>query len=328
MKLELDQHLTSTDRVTQIERGIDAMTRNNPSIMGIVSCGSFARGGFDQFSDIDLYIFTTSVKDFIDPDNSEWKATLGNAISMRIFKDGGKTDKVKLIIDDGLMYDLTIVSVKKFKLLKRFIKLREMGLGKIIPPFIARAFNDNINVFYSTIKRGYKVHGDRMGLAEMIEAANHFVVKYNRFNGIFSVNEKEFYEQYNVFWQLCYVASVKLIRGDFYLVMLTFDVFMKAELLRMIEWDAKLNDSTVDCYYHGYQIRKWGGEKLNEELLGTLLRDNLHQMQNCILYMIELYQRHSKTVIEKSGFKPNRELENFVVNFIKNIALNVPEKRN
>lgn len=304
------------------------MIRRNPSIAGLVSCGSFARGEIDRFSDIDLYIFTKSVNAFTDPENNQWREALGNIISIRIFKDGGGIDKIKMIIDDGLMYDLTIVSVKKFKLLLYYIRLEEIGLGKMIPPAISNASRSNINIFYSTIKRGYEVHVDKMRLKGLINSADRYMVKNNKDNPEFVISEGEFYNHYNIFWQFCYVASIKLIRGDFYLVILDFDFVLKKELLRMIEWETRLNDNSVDCYYSGYKIRTWGGEALYLELMETLLREDLVEMQNCILLMIGLYQTYSKIVMEKCGFKPNEEFEGFVITFIKNIALNVSEKRN
>jgi len=308
------------DRIEKIRKGIDTMIRGNPNIEGLISCGSFARGDIDEFSDIDLYIFTKSVKQFTDSANNQWWEALGNVLSVRIFKDAGGIDKIKLIIDDGLLYDLTIVSVKKFKLLLSYIRLEETGLGKIIPRSVSNAFRSNINIFYGTIKRGYQIHADKMQLKERLNSACHYMVKNNEDATDFIITEKEFYKHYNIFWQLCYVASIKLIRGEFYLVMLDFDFFLKKELIRMIEWETRLRDNSVDFYYNGHKIKTWGGEALYLELMDTLLRENLVEMQKCILSMIRLYQTHSKIVMEKSGFKPNEEFENFVITFIKTLA--------
>lgn len=316
------------DRIAKIKRGIDTMIRRNPDIEGIISCGSFARGDIDQFSDIDLYIFTKSVNKFIDPAHNQWLEALGNVLSIRIFKDAGGIDKIKMIIDDGLMYDLTIVSVRKFKLLLSYIRLEEIGLSKVIPLSVSRKFRNNINIFYDTIKRGYEIHVDKMRLKDMLNSANRYMVKNNENNADFVITEKEFYRHYNVFWQSCYVASIKLIRGDFYVVILDYDFFLKRELMRMLEWEARLGDDTVDLYYNGYRVRSWGGEKLYFELMETLLSKDLVGMQNCILSMIELYRTHSKTVMKKYGFKQNLEFEYFVIRFIKKIALDALEKEN
>ena len=312
------------DRIDNINKGIELLVNNNPDIITVVSIGSFSQNSIDEFSDIDLYIFTNNPKKYLDDQNDLWMDSLGKIISRRVFKDYSEgVDKSKIVLENGLMYDLTFVNPNRVKLIDYYLKLRSTGLVRLIPKSLKNVAESNILKFHETIKRGYRLHVDKMNLGSLLEKVIIFASKANLNQ---KLDEKLFLSHYMFFWQSCYTAAVKLIRKDFYFTILTYDHYMKRELIRMIEWETIINKKSTDVFYDSLKIYSWSGEETQCDLYKTLLADNIENMQNALINTAEMYQKFSATVAEEYKFSINNEFENFVIAFINNIA--VPKSRN
>ncbi|OXB08231.1 aminoglycoside 6-adenylyltransferase [Flavobacterium pectinovorum] len=316
--------MNTSERIHTINKGVELLLSNNQDIISLVSIGSFSQNSIDQFSDIDLYLFTNNPKKYLDKENHSWINPLGKIISRRVFKDLQEgVDKNKVILEDGLMYDLTIIDIKKIKLISYYLKLKNIGLKLLLPGFLQKSVEGSILKFYDTIKRGYKIHVDKINLKEILERTITFseTITLDK-----KLDKKIFFQHYNFFWQSCYTASIKLIRKDFYFTILTYDNYIKKELVRMIEWEAALNKKSTDVFYNGLKIYDWSGEEIYHDLYGTLLSDNINNMQNSLIKTAELYQKFSTIVANEYNFSLNKEFENFVIDFIKNVA--IPEVLN
>ncbi|REC61330.1 hypothetical protein DRF65_16580 [Chryseobacterium pennae] len=309
-----------TERIEQINQGIEKVLNHNQDIKALISVGSFSQGHMDQFSDIDMYVFTTIPKKYMNHMNDSWISHLGNIISRRVFRDFGEgIDKNKIILDNGLMYDITIVDLSRFNMIKYYFMLKKYKLIRILPRFLRRFLEGNIIKFYSTIQRGYKVHRDKINLEKiLIDAINFSKTK------AVTLTERQFLNGYNFFWQSCYTASVKLIREEFYYTLLVYDYYLKKELIWMIEQKCLFEDKEKDVYYNGQKIRQWEGIDVYRKLYDTLLKEDIISMQNALIQTAELYQEYAGIVAAKNGFKLNVEFEKFVLNFIKNVA--IPER--
>lgn len=317
--------MDTLERIDKINEGVKLLLSNNQDIVSLISIGSFSQNSIDQFSDIDLYIFTNNPKKYLDNENHSWINPLGKIISIRVFKDFQEgVDKNKIVLEDGLMYDLTIIDIKKIKLISYYLKLKNVGLLWLLPKFLQNSIEGNILKFYETIKRGYKIHVDKINLKNILERTIGFS---NTITLDKKLDKKIFFQHYNFFWQSCYTASVKLIRKDFYFTILTYDHNMKKELIRMIEWDATLKKKSTDVFYNSLKIYDWSGEETCDDLYGTLLSDNIYNMQNSLIKTAELYQKFSTIVAKEYKFSLNKEFENFVIDFIKNVAIPENEKQ-
>lgn len=316
------------DRKALILSSIAKLAHSKRSILGIVSCGSFSRGDIDKYSDIDLYIFTDSIVDFTDENSNDWLNVLGEVLSMRIFKDRQEgVDKIKLIVVGGLMFDLTIVSSKKFRIVGSYLNLVSWGLNRLIPESVSRLMESNINTFYETIRRGYEIHVDKIGISRILGKAVKYTESKRKSKSGLSLTKKQFENTYNLFWQSCYTASVKLIRGDFFYVVLVYDHYLKQELIKMIEWREVISQGDhLDFYYNGYKILSWGGVYLYDSLRSTLMSNDPVEMQRSLLNMIEIYQEYSEPVCQIFGFERNIRFEQFVVTFIQEATSNKNEK--
>ncbi|KQO29067.1 hypothetical protein ASF10_22600 [Flavobacterium sp. Leaf82] len=312
------------ERIDKINKGIQLLLSNNQDIISLISIGSFSQNSIDQFSDIDLYLFTNNPKKYLDNTNRSWIDPLGKILSIRIFKDLQEgVDKNKVVLENGLMYDLTIIDIKKIKLISYYLKLKDIGLVWLLPKFLKKGIEKSILKFYETIKRGYKVHVDKINLKDILERTITFsrMISPDK-----KIDEKLFFRHYNFFWQSCYTASIKLIRKDFYFTILTYDNYIKKELIRMIEWEAMLREKSTDVFYCSLKIYDWSREETCDDLYGTLLSDNIENMQKSLIKTAELYQKFSTLVANEYNFSLNKEFENFVIDFIKNVA--IPEALN
>lgn len=316
------------DRKSLILSGIAKLADSKRNILGIVSCGSFSRGDMDRYSDIDLYIFTKSIVDFTDRNNNDWLNALGDILSIRIFKDRQEgVDKIKLILVGGLMFDLTIVSSRKFSLVGLYLNLVNWGLNGMIPNGVSRLMESNINTFYETIRRGYEVHVDKIGIRKVLGKAVNYIESKRELNAGLSLTRVQFENSYHLFWQSCYTASVKLIRGDYFYVVLVYDHYLKQQLVRMVEWGESISRADqLDYFYNAYKIRDWGGEQLYNRLKFTLFSNSVGDMLESILQMIEIYQEYAGLVARTFEFKLNHEFEQFVINFVQEALLNVNDK--
>lgn len=317
--------MNASERIDTINKGIELLLSVNEDIISLVSIGSFSQNSIDQFSDIDLYLFTNNPKKYLDNENCSWINPLGKIISRRVFKDFQEgVDKNKVILEDGLMYDLTIIHIKKIMLISYYLKLNNIGLKVMLPRFLQKGIERSIVKFYETIKRGYKIHIDKINLKNILERTITFseTIILDK-----KLDQNTFFQHYIFFWQSCYTASIKLVRKDFYFTILTYDNYIKKELIRMIEWEAMLNKKSIDVFYNGLKIYDWRGEEIYHDLYGTLLSDNINNMQKSLIKTAELYQQFSTIVAKEYKFSLNKEFESFVIDFIKNVAIPENEKQ-
>lgn len=312
-----------TERIEQINQGIEKTLDHNQDIMALVSVGSFSQGFMDQFSDIDLYVFTKAPQKYMNRENDSWISHLGTVISRRVFRDSGEgVDKNKIILDNGLMYDVTIVNMSRFNMIKHYFTLKKYKITGLLPKFVKRSLEGNIIKFYSTIQRGYKVHRDQINLEKtLIDAINFSEAKTA------VLTEKQFFNRYNFFWQSCYTASVKLIRDEFYYTLLVYDYHLKKELIWMIEQKCLHEDPNKDVFYNGQKIKQWEGEVIYRKLYDTLFKDDIISMQNALIRTAKIYQEYSGIVAAQNGFTLNPEFEKFILNFIENVAIPECERR-
>ena len=81
---------------------LNALVEKNKDIRALVYIGSYSQESFDNYSDIDLLLFTDNPSRYMHWDHAEWAAPLGKVISRRIFPDRGDgVDKNKIVLDNG-----------------------------------------------------------------------------------------------------------------------------------------------------------------------------------------------------------------------------------
>lgn len=303
---------------------IKTILASNPDIKSIISVGSCAQGTMDRFSDIDLYIFTSRPAKYLNKSNAAWASPLGPIISRRLFRDVlERVDKNKIVLENGLMYDLTIVSTKKLRIISYYLKLKNLGLARFLPKMVRQAIEGNIASFYETIRRGYSICEDRINITPIVKKA----IDFARHLPKNTITEELFVNQYTFFWQSCYTASVKLIRKDFYFNLVVYDYYLKKVLIKMIETRVLMDNSFVDTYYEGLKIEKWAGSDMVNELYDTMFPKNITGMQQALINTARLYRQLASEVAAHYGFPLNPEFENFVLDFIGNVALPESQKQ-
>jgi aminoglycoside 6-adenylyltransferase len=305
------------ERIEKIDKEISSLIENNDDIKAIVSLGSYSQGAMDEFSDIDLYVLTKDVGKYLDKTKNDWVKPFGKILSRIAFFDKKLgVGKNKIILSDGLMFDLTIVDISKLKFFRLFFFLKRKNLLKLLPNFLRIGLMESTLHFYNTIQRGYQIHHDTINLKELLIDTIDTLQKVKQHQ----ISEEKFLQVNQGFWQCCYDASIKLIRKDFFFKFIVFDQAIRKNLITMIEWRVK-SEKDEDVYYDGRKIDKWAGKTIVKELYKTLNYYNEVEMQKSLLKTIELYTNESHYLASKYGYPLNKEFEYFVTNFIKTVGL-------
>lgn len=312
------------DKRQIVSNGLNALIAGNKDIKAMLFIGSFPQGAFDSFSDVDLFLFTDNPSRYMDWNDARWITPLGKVISRRVFRDRGDgVDKNKIILDNGMMYDFTLIPLKNFRIIRTYLTMQRRGWLFLLPGFLKRGINSSISKFYETIRRGCDIHYDAMGLQEIIGQLQE---RYGERPVVFPT-QQSFANSYNNFWQSCYTASIKLMKGEYYHNLLLYDNYMKHQLLRAIEWQVITENASADTYYNGAKLEQWAGREMYEKVLPTLFHQDVLEMQYCLLRSAALYQELSTAIAAAYGFPLNKYFEDFVTDFITQTAIPRTERR-
>lgn len=312
IKDSLHQSLLSSNnlkkRMDKIDKGIELLIKNNEDIKSIISIGSYSQGSIDQFSDIDLLIFTDNTKKYAD-ENYDWEAVLGCSLS--VIKMGyPMSDKIKIVLEDGLMYDLLIINMNKVKIVYTYSFLKKYKLTWMIPKFFRYRLEEVLALFYDPIKKGSKIHVDKMNVKKFISKLHLLFNDYNHHK----IDQKKFTFCYKRFWHACYPAAIKLMRNEIGLVHVRYDNILKRQLLKMIEWKI-LSEKKIDVFYDSKGIKEWGGEDLKERFLKTV--SSHENIAEGLMDTAKFFQEYAIHVAKKNDFDLDDRLGDFVINFLK-----------
>ncbi|MGB3468473.1 MAG: aminoglycoside 6-adenylyltransferase [Cyclobacteriaceae bacterium] len=309
--------MTVSKRIERIDAGIATLIRDNDDVKALVSIGSYSQGTMDKFSDIDLYLFTTNPSKYQHSLNYDWLNPLGKVLSRIAFIDGNAgVGKNKVVFSDGLMYDITIIRVSRLRIFRTYFFLTKSKVIRLLPAFLRNGLEVNMLHFYNTIKRGYRIHKDEIGLESVL---TNIISAFSKVKQD-QITEAKFVQTNQAFWQCCYDASVKLIRKDFYYKFLVFDKAIRKNLITLLEWRAK-SEGNEEVYYEGRKVEQWAGKEIADELYQTLKYENEVEMLDSLLITIRLFVKESHYLSSRYGYPLNTDFEEFVIEFIENVAI-------
>jgi aminoglycoside 6-adenylyltransferase len=307
--------MNKNDKLEYINNSISELIKNNEDIKAVLSVGSLQQGAGDEYSDMDLFIFTTKAKKYIDNNDSSWADNIGRIMSRVVIRETS-VYKNKIILDNGITYDFAIVGVNRLKAIKMYFSFKKRRVLSVFPNFLKNSIEQVMFRFFAFIKRGYKIHYDQIELDVLLKNITDFSAKKDDN----AIDYESFYKSYQLFWHVSYDAAIKLIRGDFYFNVILYDHFLRKELSRMIEWKI-LSEKKVDVFYNARRIESWAGKEISDKLFKTLPHTDILQTLEALLYTTNLFREFSDELAEKYQYNLNKELENFVTGFIKNTAI-------
>lgn len=288
------------------------------SIKGIISFGSFysknpKKNCNDEFSDLDLFVFTTSPDKILSINDIGWLSCFGKPMSVLIIENPFQNTRVTRIIFDNLFsIDYIPVKYSKFSLIKKYLFLKNKGLEKIIPHH--SIVNAELKAFYSYLIRGYSILHDKKNMKKIIHKIEEEFSGYDDS----SVTEKTFNECYNEFWHSAYKILGKIKRNDMYYAIVLLDNIFKRRLIQMIEWETRyFYKSKEDLFYLGKKINQWCNESTYKNLKKTIFCFNEQENIKTLISHIDLFQKASQNVAAVQDYNLNLELETKILETIK-----------
>lgn len=304
---------------------IIAKQLNDSNIKGIISFGSFHSGASnkdynDEFSDLDLFVFTKNPNISLNIDNIGWLKCLGKPISVLTIKNPVEGNMITRIMYENLFsVDVILISYSKFNLIKIYLFFKKMKLNKFIPDYMN--IEKELTTFNAYLKRGYSIVYDKKNIKKTVSDINQFFPIVEE-----KLDEKKFLECYDEFWQTAYRFLGKIVRGDIYYGLILLDNVLKNRMVEMIAWESKnFFDNKDDLFYYGKKINSWAEKdtilQLSKTTFSTDYKNNLEVLNN----HISIFKRCSKNVAIKKGFFLNNVLEDKILSRIGDYLKNIEQ---
>ncbi|HEY0067879.1 MAG TPA: aminoglycoside 6-adenylyltransferase [Flavisolibacter sp.] len=288
----------------------------NEDIQAVVSFGSSNSQKQDKYSDLDLFLFSTDPKKYMDESDNRWLDNLGEVLSRVIVKDVVENIQLnRIIMKNELCLDIIVVNATEFKKGAYYFFLKRMRLSALLPRFARRAINASIMSFHSFLNQGHEIIYDRVNIENIIR---QIFMQYGEGKEQDIVTEKKFQHNYNQFLQTCYKMNVKLVRNDFFYAIVVLDAVIRKVLIRMVEWTVLENNpgEFTDVYYNGAHISKWGSPSIIRRLYASFPHGSREEMRAALLNTLRFYLELAGALARKKGYKLNPRLEELVLNFV------------
>jgi predicted nucleotidyltransferase len=303
------------DRIDRAIRQFKAYARQHEDVSAIISFGSSSRTSQDEYSDLDLFIFTTQPQKYLDPQKGEWLASIGQVLSRVVVKDAVENILLnKIMMQDGFCVDVIVVDIAEFRKGKYYFLLKKYGLHTIFPKGMRAAIDANIYQFHYFLKRGYTIVYDKVNIQKMVD------VVFDQYHGKKDdeniITAEKFQQNYNRFLQTCYKMNVKLLRNDFFYAIIRLDNVLKHSLIRFIEWRI-LIDKEIDVYYRGAKLKQWCEPSIVKSLYNIFPHSSTNEIRAAILNTMEVYLDTAYVLAAKYGYPLNKKLEEKVFTFLR-----------
>ncbi len=292
---------------------IDKINENtvDSDVKAIISFGSLvnidgSENKGDEFSDLDLFVFTKTPEKYLNPDNIAWLTCFGKPISVLVIQNPIENNMITRIMFENLFcLDVIPISFDKFKMVKTYMFFKRLGLHKLIPN--NETIERELQTFSIYLDRGYAVLYDRENMKDMLQkVAIQFPAPEDK-----PLTKTLFFECYDEFWQTAYRFLGKIVRDDMYYGIILLDNVFKKRLIQMIEWEEKyVHQNTKDLLFYGKGIKNWGQNSVIVELKKTTFSlGNKEQNMEVLMSHIRLFQKLSKKIAETKGYTLNPVLE-------------------
>jgi aminoglycoside 6-adenylyltransferase len=235
-----------------------AWGKAQPDIRALIVTGSYARGGADALSDLDLEIFTRTPDRYLQSDS--WMTEIGPVcVYLALENDRGLPTRL-IIFKDGSKVDFTVSTVAA---LAGMVKTRRLP---------------------TLYERGYRIVVDKDQAASRLPQASFTPPT------IQAPTEEEFTQTIHEFWFEVYHVANYLQRNDLWAAKVR-DWRLKELLLKMIEWYEKsLHGWDYDTGHHGTRISEWVEPDVRARLHGVFADFDVADSQRALQIMIDIFR--------------------------------------
>ena len=238
-----------------LEAQFTAWAATQPDIRAVIAIGSQARGDTDQWSDLDLILFSYDRERYVDPD---WLRTFGD-IWLTYLGEADLNDPEWFVIyDGGLKLDIVLLQVQN----------NSPDLELLLQRY----------PYESVFARGVKVMFDQYGNSRSLPRR---IIDFN------AAPSAVAFDQVVSAFLVESITTAKLIaRGDFWRAQHWFAHDLRPQLLQLIEWHSHGRDT----WYNGRFINSWADRRVLAALPRTFPLYERQSLSRALQTMLDLLQ--------------------------------------
>ncbi|MEK4429646.1 aminoglycoside 6-adenylyltransferase [Paenibacillus sp. FSL M7-0802] len=261
-----------------LEERISEWGISNEEIIAVYIVGSRAREDkpFDEFSDLDVVVFSTNPDYYLQ--NDQWLLNICKVWTSFMFRTA-KGDPEKLVLfDQGAEVD--------------FLFRHTSDLDHIIK-------NGRIPEGF---QRGVRMLFDKMG------NGNQIIPQTTTIPGTPPISEGAYLQVVNMYCFASLYVAKQILRNDLW-VAKQRDTDCKQLLLQMIEWHAKaVHGSEYDTWHAGKFINEWADQDVVADLKKSFGEYDPNHSWEALIVSLELFKRLSSEVAAKYKYAHPNEL--------------------
>jgi hypothetical protein len=228
----------------------------NKDIAYVIISGSLSRQimGADEYSDIDVYIFSRNVKYY--EQTGDWVAQIAPPLfCYQELVVNGLTDK-KIFFPGGVTMDITFLDSRLLSWLYHYVRLKDRKiLYAAIPTFLKKIIDNKILYFTRHINRGFYCMVDKGDYHKKLV----YIEQKCRYQHETHFNLQRVDYIVMKFWHHAWFMAVKLHRGNYFSAKMEYDNGLKHSLVYLMEMQAKtVKGKNFDTWVNGRYVEKWG----------------------------------------------------------------------
>jgi aminoglycoside 6-adenylyltransferase len=262
----------SSDIYETLEERISNWGLSNEEIITIYIVGSRARVDkpFDEYSDLDLVIFSTNPDYYLQ--NDDWLLHIGKVWTNFMFQTVDGDPEKLVLFDKGAQVDF----------LFRHISDMERSI--------------NLDLIPQGFHRGVKLLLDKTGNGHKLVPQTIIAPTNN------PISQEAFLQIVNMFCFASLYVAKQILRNEFWVVNQR-DKDCKQLLLQMIVWHAKaLHGATYDTWHEGRFIRDWAEKDVIDNLKLSFAGYDQNNSWKALTTSLELFNRLSSEVADMYNY--------------------------
>ncbi len=253
------------------ERFIEQVRRwaqGRRDVGAVLVVGSAARSAVpaDKWSDVDIALFVDDPAPYLE--DAAWLDAFGTPLLTFIASTAvGDSLERRVLFDDGLEADFALFPVSAVGGLHA-----DLGADE-------------------TLRRGYRVLVDRVGLGPILQQSSPTAQAAD----VPALTQLASDVWYHAVW-----AAKKLRRGEVWVARSCVDCYLHARLVELVAIHARAVDPTVDTWHAGRFLERWTPEHVLDALWQSLSRDR-HDVAGAIRRCVDLFDQLADETAARLG---------------------------
>lgn len=276
----------------ELLENLTTWAKGSSDVKSVIIVGSRARTYFpaDEYSDIDIILVVTNPVDFMTSDN--WLENIGCYWLMFNERTIAGHKERRVLFENALDIDFVICA--------------EADVRQSIK-----------NNDFDIIMRGYHVSIDKIGLSKILPQTNELQQVY------IPPTESAFQNLINDFWYHSVWSAKKLLRGEIWMAKSCLDVYMKNQMLRIIEIHAHAkNGEDYDTWFNGRFFDYWAEQRVKDRVRDTFALYDKEDIVRALQATMELFRMLAIETADMMSFEYSYKADTYASGWVKK-SLNI-----